>query len=150
MNAKKCPKCNNIKKIVDFNICKARSDGRQAYCKICSSNKAKAAYLLDKNKVINAAKERKQKITNDVNVLRSTLGCRLCSEKEFCCIDFHHIGNKKDNIAYLCSVKNKQKIYNELLKCVPLCANCHRKIHAKLINEKLQSITQEELTILGW
>lgn len=55
--------------------------------------------------------------------------CIICGEPF--CIDFHHKNpsekeftiSKKTNLG-------KDKLLVEIQKCVCLCANCHRKVHA--------------------
>ena len=41
---KLCPSCNIRKKLLDFSINRKRSDGREAYCRDCRSNKGKNRY----------------------------------------------------------------------------------------------------------
>ncbi len=61
--------------------------------------------------------------------------CIICSEYEPCCIDFHHIDpNEKDFTIGKHRGRGKEKLYEEIKKCVCVCSNCHRKIHAGLIN----------------
>lgn len=59
-------------------------------------------------------------------------GCIVCGEKESCCLDFHHIHDKEFVIAAGPEVSIK-RLLTELEKCIVLCANCHRKLHAGLI-----------------
>lgn len=63
-------------------------------------------------------------------------GCALCAEKEPCCIDFHHMNPKEKefNISKACQeYKDLDSIKREIDKCILLCANCHRKVHNKII-----------------
>lgn len=48
--------------------------------------------------------------------------------------DFHHIdpSKKSFNISSF-KIKNKAQIYEEVKKCVMLCSNCHRELHAGII-----------------
>lgn len=60
-------------------------------------------------------------------------GCCVCGESALCCIDAHHKNQKeKDhNIGVLVyGAKALAVIPKELAKCIPICANCHRKYHA--------------------
>ena len=60
------------------------------------------------------------------------VGCALCSEKTPVALDFHHLDpTKKDNEVRRCSTQKKAR--EEIAKCVVLCANCHRKVHAGLL-----------------
>lgn len=79
--------------------------------------------------------------------------CIICGESEPFCIDFHHKNpsekeftiSKKTNLG-------KDKLLAEIQKCICLCANCHRKVHAGLIdlqqylNESPPCITEEGVT----
>ena len=44
--------------------------------------------------------------------------------------DFHHVGEKTDNISELIADASMDAINAELEHCVLLCANCHRIEHA--------------------
>jgi len=61
--------------------------------------------------------------------------CTICGyNKCLSAIDYHHVvGNKKYLISDIMSMaftpKNIQIFEDEIVKCVPLCANCHREIH---------------------
>jgi 5-methylcytosine-specific restriction endonuclease McrA len=66
---------------------------------------------------------------------RNKLSCLVCGEDEATCLDFHHLdATQKDfTISQAFLYYGKDKIEKELSKCVVLCSNCHRKIHAKII-----------------
>ena len=83
-------------------------------------------------------KKRKQKKhderRNILNTLKSS-GCCCCNESDVNCLDFHHIDpqNKEFNMSVALN-KPVKKMLEEASKCVVVCANCHRKIHAGVIN----------------
>lgn len=56
-------------------------------------------------------------------------GCIVCGEKEICCLDFHHIHDKEFEVSTGTEV-SLDRLIAEINKCVVLCANCHRKLHA--------------------
>lgn len=61
--------------------------------------------------------------------------CILCGEDTFCCLHFHHKDpSQKTGNVYSLSTRSKVHILAEIEKCVVLCANCHCKVHAGLIN----------------
>lgn len=75
--------------------------------------------------------------------------CHCCGDKHHPGVmDFHHINDdtKLHNMGYLLKFtsndhimsafgdKPLKKIKQEAKKCVLLCSNCHRKVHAGLIN----------------
>jgi 5-methylcytosine-specific restriction endonuclease McrA len=51
-------------------------------------------------------------------------GCSRCPEHHPACLDFHHLDPTGKDL----SVGNA--ISSEIAKCVLLCSNCHRKLHA--------------------
>jgi hypothetical protein len=61
-------------------------------------------------------------------------GCSLCVEREPACLDFHHVRGSKDfSLGDVMRGRySARRIEAELAKCVVLCANCHRKVHAGL------------------
>ena len=63
---------------------------------------------------------------------RKLVGCKRCGYNE--CIqalEYHHVGVKDRNVSLLvghgCSTK---RVKNEIRKCIVLCTNCHRELHA--------------------
>ena len=67
-----------------------------------------------------------------------------CGEKRSYLLDFHHLDpTKKDStVARLTSSSSsKQRIQDEIDKCIVLCANCHREFHYL---EQNNGITIEE------
>ncbi len=63
---------------------------------------------------------------------KKTVRCQRCGLQDHRVIDFHHEDEdeKEDCVSILvmhaCSMK---KILEEIRKCSPLCANCHRILH---------------------
>ena len=60
-------------------------------------------------------------------------GCKICGEKEICTLDYHHLSDKEENVAKLLRGGSLKKVKEEIEKCVVLCANCHRKLHAGIL-----------------
>lgn len=61
--------------------------------------------------------------------------CKRCGyDKCFAAIDFHHIDSKSKRFNIATAIKRKPTeeakkfISEEIKKCIPLCANCHREI----------------------
>ena len=77
-----------------------------------------------------------------INKINDTYGnkCNMCGyNKCFEALDFHHINPKEkefDIAKLIHSNKNWDYINKELSKCILICSNCHREIHAELRNEK--------------
>jgi len=66
-------------------------------------------------------------------------GCYKCGEKEPICLDAHHVdpSQKRFSISQIFHSSDVKKFKDELDKCVPICANCHRKLHAGLFVEDM-------------
>lgn len=61
---------------------------------------------------------------------RST--CVACGESNPTCIEFHHKNGEDKDFAIGEAIANgysKDQILREISKCIPLCVNCHRKLH---------------------
>ena len=85
--------------------------------------------------------EIKQKEVQD---LKSQFKCAKCGDNRGYVLDFHHIDPsiKEEGVARMISNNYKlDKVYDEIKKCICLCANCHREFHYL---EKEKQITLEE------
>jgi len=61
-------------------------------------------------------------------------GCAICGYNECnAALDFHHVNpkNKTFQMSLTNMSRNAEKVAVELNKCILLCANCHRKVHAE-------------------
>lgn len=80
------------------------------------------------------AKRRSQRleIVQFIENYKSEHPCFICGEQCVPCLDFHHAGdNKEASISQIPSRMWKlPKIQAEIDKCIVLCSNCHRKLHA--------------------
>lgn len=119
-NGKNCPRCKEIKPTDEFYQRRGKQGG-SVYCKTCSSDQS-----------IERQRELKQKAINYKGGACQKCGYNRCNAA----LEFHHINpNEKDfSISNLKSYAFNDKIKMELDKCIMLCANCHREVHARLIN----------------
>lgn len=65
--------------------------------------------------------------------IKSKSKCLHCECNNIECLDFHHYSsNKKDGIGFMIRDKNitLKQLENEIQKCIILCSNCHRTLHA--------------------
>ena len=142
---KKCCKCDIVKPLSEFNQQKQRKDGLTSWCKICVRNRCKEWYNENSEKVkYKESKTRKSK-RKWIHDIKTNNPCRKCGESHHACIDFHHVDpSKKDftigNALYKLHY-TVELILEELEKCIPLCANCHRIFHHE---ERAYDITLEE------
>lgn len=79
------------------------------------------------------AAKRRDRIKQLKNDMKTS--CIVCGETEKCCLDFHHTRDKDFKIGDGSNVgsKTEQAFMEEIQKCIILCANCHRKLHADVI-----------------
>ncbi len=61
---------------------------------------------------------------------KKTLQCDRCGLEDHRLLEFHHIGDKDKNVSKLVNHGYAwRRIEDEISKCIPLCANCHRIEH---------------------
>jgi len=128
---KKCYKCNEKKLLEDFYNNKYKADGKQTICKTCSNKRRVEYYKENKERETIVKNKNKRKIKQWFKDLKDTLECNECGENHPATLQFHHKNGKKEfNISNaVCGSFSKEKILEEMKKCVILCANCHMKIH---------------------
>ena len=128
---KVCSKCNEEKTLSEFN---KHKNGLTSWCKTCVRKASRKEYNENKEKYL-----AKYKIIADIkrdffNSLKEGKKCEKCDETHIATLDFHHIDpNQKEfevgSFFNRKSIKHKQKILDEVKKCVILCSNCHRIFH---------------------
>ena len=87
-----------------------------------------------KNKISEkkSVKNRKLKIRKWFREHRFSLSCSICGENRPATMDFHHKGNKENQIIQMVHWGYSiDKIKKEKAKYQILCTNCHRKLHRK-------------------
>ena len=138
MEYKQCTHCKRILPYNSFTFRDKEHSRLSSWCKDCQKQKTIEirASNIEKYKAkdrINKASAYKNK-RNIINSYKSC-GCLVCGEKEPVCLDFPHVDTKSKSfdIAKQFHIKAIETIINEIKKCVVLCANCHRKVHAGLI-----------------
>lgn len=117
METKICSKCGRELPLDNFHWRNKAKGTRRADCKECHSNHMKNKYQENKDKI---------------NEVKSTFSCAKCGyNKCVSALDFHHIDpeEKEDTVARLSVHSNIEKVFEEMKKCIILCANCHREFH---------------------
>lgn len=96
-------------------------------------------YQRNKQKYLDQLKERTATLGLEKRKILAEFqsgGCFFCEEFEPICLDAHHVDPTLKKFEISAALKNVVSINNfklELQKCICVCSNCHRKIHAGLI-----------------
>jgi hypothetical protein len=88
-------------------------------------------YLKNKDKQIAANSQYKKKRRKEWQEYKSELSCAKCGFSHPAAIDFHHEDPslKEGNIHRYIANGQFKKAFEEIKKCIVLCANCHRIHH---------------------
>ena len=100
---------------------------RKAYHK----TKSRKHYEENRQEILEKQLEKKKQLRSDWATFKSTLSCTKCGFDHPAALDFHHEDpSKKDgNIHRYISNGQTKKAFEEIEKCIVLCANCHRIHH---------------------
>ena len=93
---------------------------------------SKKHYQQNKKRVIAKVREYKQRKRKEWWEYKGTLKCQKCGAAHPAIIDFHHIDKTdktKQHVNALVKAGRFTAAYEEIKKCVVLCANCHRIHH---------------------
>ena len=133
MNTKKCSNCKETKSVDEFNWKNKQKGIRNSRCKSCIKLYRKSYYeSYDRDKQINRIRQYQSRLTKRYNEWKATLCCEVCDESSTECLDFHHLDPSiKDRpVSKLVRLGSWKRVMAEAEKCVVLCSNCHRKVHA--------------------
>lgn len=119
IHTKICSECKRELLETNFNYWNKSLGTRMSICKECEKKR-------------NAKKHEDRKEL--INTLKSC-GCCCCDETDVNCLDFHHVEpSQKDFNMSSATNKTVRKILEEASKCIVVCSNCHRKIHAGVLD----------------
>lgn len=87
-----------------------------------------------RNAVCSTCRNRKQRRKCKEDCVKLKGGkCVCCGyDKNICALEFHHLDPKEKEINIAESYHLNEEIYKELEKCILVCSNCHREIHANV------------------
>jgi hypothetical protein len=127
---KLCTWRNHPRPLTEFDVSPWNPDRLRSHCRSCHNEQEKARYKRDprpaKLRAYRACKKARAAVRARIARIRAG-GCRMCPERDACCIEFHHLTGKDRCVSHCESIP---KLERELMKCVALCSNCHRKAHA--------------------
>lgn len=108
---------------------KRREKQREYAVRHYKKNAAKIKVIVAKNKRV-----RRQRW----NEFKATQACSHCGAMHPAIIDFHHIVRDETyrSVNALTQQSNFTAALEEIKKCIPLCANCHRVLHWNEEQEK--------------
>lgn len=151
MPTRLCKKCDTRKAMEEFPRNKGKPAGRDWTCKAChcvyakawaaANKEKKAAYmkqwLSDNASHVKEYKHKnRQRYRDKKNLwyqeLKVAHCCERCGEDHPACLEFHHRDRESkvgDVSAMVRDGYSYKQILAEIEKCIPLCANCHKKEH---------------------
>lgn len=92
-------------------------------------------------------------IRQKVAEIKARIGCQVCGESEPCCLDFHHLRDKQYTIGHMLAQRfGSRQVLLEMSKCALVCANCHRKLHAGIIDgpkETIEKLIESDLDVVN-
>lgn len=115
-----CPRCETEKLKTEF-YHRRNGKGNSVYCKRCSNDQT-----------VERQKRFKQQCIDYKGGKCVCCGYNKCNNA----LDFHHLDpdKKEFSIAHAKLTSFNDKVKNELNNCALVCSNCHREIHAGLID----------------
>lgn len=115
-----CPRCKTEKLKTEF-YNRRNGKGNSVYCKSCSNAQT-----------VERQKRFKQQCVNWKGGECVGCGYNKCNNA----LDFHHLGQDKKefSIAHARLTSFNENIKRELDKCILVCSNCHREIHAGVLD----------------
>lgn len=130
----KCTKCLREKNDECFPYKNKAKNKRSTICKECQRAYKREHYYRNKKAHYDRNKKTILKLCQYIYEIKNNGSCIICGEKEISCLDFHHLYDKDMEIARLTRRGSLIRLKREIKKCVLICSNCHRKLHAGIIN----------------
>lgn len=94
----------------------------------------KKYYATHRQEELDRVRKRKKQLRKWFNGYKQTLVCSKCGENHPACLEFHHLNEKTKSFRISEAIEqrgcSKDRIMSEISKCIVLCANCHKKLHA--------------------
>lgn len=127
-----CSKCKTVKPLNEFSKDTSRPGGLAYRCKECQSATQRSGYTErygDKARERN--KEKSALNRKIISEYKASVGCSFCNEDDPVCLEFHHLDPSIKEIGIANNLASSiERIFEEIAKCICVCSNCHKKIHA--------------------
>ncbi len=139
-STKQCHKCGAVKPLAEFHRDRYAPDGLCRSCKPCMiANAARLWRESEKHRVNHRRVSQRsyERVADRIRLVRLALSCCVCGETETACLDLHHVDPSMKAFSFggkQAKGKSWASVRAEIAKCACLCANCHRKVHAGLID----------------
>jgi DNA-binding transcriptional MerR regulator len=120
-NKKVCTKCNINKEISEYYFKNKKHKNMHSECKLCFNSRITEQFRDLKTQCIEYKGSK----------------CQICDYNKYQgALEFHHLDpNEKDfAISAATSRLLNETMKKELDKCILVCSNCHKEIHAKLVD----------------
>lgn len=144
---KRCTVCGHEKPLSQFSPDKRKKDGFRAECKQCGREQARAYYRRNPGPFKRRAKASRNRLREFLlqvaDRIKAARGCALCGDSTLCVLDFHHHTEPGQPVTR--ATQSYAAFQKELKKCVVLCANCHRKVHAGLLTVQDDMLCDAEI-----
>jgi len=130
-----CSQCKQKKALTEFYKAKNKPSGVAYCCKKCSDASNKRTRDRSTKQYFAYRKNNKLKITEQCDSYKIQRGCKICGEKSHpSVLEMHHPDPtvKENNPSQLRT--SWKRWLSEAEKCIILCANCHRKVHAGIVS----------------
>lgn len=129
---RKCIVCKLDKDESEFYLKKKNGEKLSSYCKPCNREILALHYINNKETYKEKTSYHKKSKREWLNNYKKTLKCNNCNENHPAVLDFHHLDPNEKIRAVTTVVERNwslKRIKDEIAKCIPLCSNCHRKLH---------------------
>lgn len=94
----------------------------------------------DRSEYLIAAVAKRRRKIREMAVEYKGGKCVFCGYAKYVgALDFHHLENKSFGISDKGYTRSWEVIRQELDKCILVCANCHREIHAGLLQPPVET-----------
>jgi hypothetical protein len=146
-----CSGCGAEKDEDDFQFRNVALAIRKRRCRDCCSSYGKDWYGRNAaSHKVNVVANNKRYVQRNYRLVREArLRCSRCGESDPACLDLHHRDPRTKDRTLARAVQLKwspAKLRAEIEKCDVLCANCHRKLHAR---ERSQRESDPRPAVLG-
>ena len=130
-----CTKCKEEKDSSEF--CKRTNSktGFQPACKSCMNLAYRVTRAKSSGRYKQVQKDREEMYVKRYQDWKATLKCSVCPENSPCCLEFHHTdpSEKENTVSNMVRCSSWDTLMLEVAKCVVLCSNCHKKVHAGVL-----------------